>query len=723
MRNNQIEIKIDPSNSMAEALEKAETALTQSTYAKEKGEYVESKEVAIETAIVDSGEAKINASESLSQATTALTTANQANSVANDASIIANEAKITSTNTQNQLNNIVIESGTSDAETIQARGGFPVLSERLDSVTAQLDETSTQITDLEANKADKTEVNSLATEKADKTYVDTVVQGNNLAYKESYDTLALLQTAYPTGDTYNHAVLSDDMIYTYVNSVWTSTGIQANGTGISTNSVTPDKTTFASVLLSENIFNKTDITTGYSVSAVNGTLYVKTAFSVSGLIEVKPNTLYDASSMDRYAEYDANEVFVQGSQTKPFTTSATTKYIRIAFADININTLMVVEGSALPLTYVPYSQKTKINNLYLDEGDVKPIIFDGDKLKSSFIVTEENPSFLYRDSVNMFNKDTVTLDKRLSTINTTVDDVNNTISDYIEVLSESPYSVTEGSYTHFFDANKQFISGHGTGITTFTTPSLTKYIKITVRKVKLLVFMLVPGSVVPLETDYVPYNKYSFTENINIAKDIKHFDGKALAFNGDSIVENGSYMVSEIKNRLGFASATNYGIGGTAYTVRTAPYDANAISVRYTEMADTFDVICAMAGTNDFSSIEVTLGTMADRGTNTFYGALHTTFSGLVAKYPTKKLAVFTMPPRYNQHSSVNGETVFQYADAIMEVASYYSIPSCDMLRNSQLRPWDATNKALYISDGLHPETPLGYDLMLPRMVEFLKTV
>ena len=65
--------------------------------------------------------------------------------------------------------------------------------------------------------------------KASTSYVDTKTQANNLAYKESYATLSALQTAYPTGDTFNHVVLADGMIYTYANSAWTNTNVVANG--------------------------------------------------------------------------------------------------------------------------------------------------------------------------------------------------------------------------------------------------------------------------------------------------------------------------------------------------------------------------------------------------------------------------------------------------------------------------------------------------------------
>ena len=69
-------------------------------------------------------------------------------------------------------------------------------------------------------------------------------QAANLAYKESYATLTALQNAYPTGNQYNHVVLSDGMIYTWANNSWVNTQIQANGTGIADNSITLRNTVF-----------------------------------------------------------------------------------------------------------------------------------------------------------------------------------------------------------------------------------------------------------------------------------------------------------------------------------------------------------------------------------------------------------------------------------------------------------------------------------------------
>lgn len=118
---------------------------------------------------------------------------------------------------QTQINDLVLDAGESNQEVAQARGGHQVLNDRLNSIDSQL------------------------AQKPDKDYVDTVVQASNTAFKESYDTVESLEAKYPNGDNFNHAVLSDGMIYTWVDNKWTNTGIQANGTGVADGTVTNEK--------------------------------------------------------------------------------------------------------------------------------------------------------------------------------------------------------------------------------------------------------------------------------------------------------------------------------------------------------------------------------------------------------------------------------------------------------------------------------------------------
>lgn len=92
-------------------------------------------------AIVDSSEAKEDAIKALAKSLSA--------------EQIAQLAQLKSDETQQQLDNIIIESGTSDAEVLQARGEYPLLKDRLDSTTQQLSEKEEDIQVLNDKKMDK----------------------------------------------------------------------------------------------------------------------------------------------------------------------------------------------------------------------------------------------------------------------------------------------------------------------------------------------------------------------------------------------------------------------------------------------------------------------------------------------------------------------------------------------------------------------------------------
>lgn len=82
------------------------------------------------------GTDKIN--QSIDQSNEAITKANSADSKADNAVQTANQANTKSDDTQQQLNNIVINNGQSDAEVLQARGTYSVLNERLQATDEQL---------------------------------------------------------------------------------------------------------------------------------------------------------------------------------------------------------------------------------------------------------------------------------------------------------------------------------------------------------------------------------------------------------------------------------------------------------------------------------------------------------------------------------------------------------------------------------------------------------
>lgn len=107
--------------------------------------------------------------------------------------------------------------------------------------------------------------------------------------------------------------------------------------------------------------------------------------------------------------------------------------------------------------------------------------------------------------INKFNKNTVTLNKKIDQSNVITDDNNYFISDYIRVNSSETYCYNLGIsfYTCFYDKYKNFIIG-GTYDVSFTTPANAKYMRMSATKIRLDVLMISKGSTPP--STYVAYS-------------------------------------------------------------------------------------------------------------------------------------------------------------------------------------------------------------------------
>ena len=484
--------------------------------------------------------------------------------------------------------------------------------------------------------------------------------------------------------------------------------------------------------IGKNLFNKDDILPNKTMSATTGAITDSEAHYLSHKFYTNAGETFVTnipSGNDFIIVYyvDTNDNVISYHNTtndsNVFTTPPGTSYFRFRGGMAYLNKTQVESGSDIH-DYEPYGliKISRIPNNSISRDKVDFIIVN--KKEGTFEELGEVNSTVHLNKE--INLRTGTLEDSEHYITFEINNLENVDAIFSEWLTSSSGETTTHYPMVFFDSKGSLLKVFRQG--TLINESIGGRAGINVE-------LPIDTSKAYVSTSTTNYNfdrtrlylqNYRYELNGVVAssgtpQEVKSpFEGMSLAVTGDSIMAR-TYFSNELQKRLGFEDVTNYAIGGTAYTVRPAPYDTNAISVRYTEMADNHDVIAVWAGTNDFSSA-VGLGNMTDRETDTFYGALHTTFNGLVEKYPTKKLVVLTMPPRYNKVNS-KGETVFQYADAIREVAAYYAIPSLDILRNSQLRPWNEANKTAYISDGLHPNAPEGYDLILPRIVEFLKTI
>ena len=177
----------------------------------------------------------------------------------------------------------------------------------------------------------------------------------------------------------------------------------------------------------------------------------------------------------------------------------------------------------------------------------------------------------------------------------------------------------------------------------------------------------------------------------------------------------------------GIREVRNYGISGTRIARQIPPdiYCCDAAFVdRYTGMAEEADLVLVFGGTNDYGHGNAPFGTMADRTEETFCGACHRLFAGLIARYPSARIVVMT--PMQREGGSVpcpnTGLPLLAYVDALREIAGQYSLPVLDLYREAGICVDDPAQRELYCPDGLHPNDA-GAARIASRLEAFLRAL
>lgn len=218
-------------------------------------------------------------------------------------------------------------------------------------------------------------------------------------------------------------------------------------------------------------------------------------------------------------------------------------------------------------------------------------------------------------------------------------------------------------------------------------------------------------------------------------------EGAKINFLGDSITEGvGTSNVENVfhavlKRNAGLAEARNYGIGGTRFALQTGTpqrpkdnwVDINSFCERFDKMDDDADAVVVFGGTNDYGHGDAPMGTFECRTPDTFYGACHYLFSGLIKKYLGKPIVIMTPLHRSSENSKLGYEvkgyyTLKEYVDVIREVAEYYSLPVFDLFKESGLQPEIKEIKETYMPDGLHPSDK-GNAVIAEKLEKFLKAL
>lgn len=135
------------------------------------------------------------------------------------------------------------------------------------------------------------------------------------------------------------------------------------------------------------------------------------------------------------------------------------------------------------------------------------------------------------------------------------------------------------------------------------------------------------------------------------------------------------------------------------------------------------DAVVVFGGTNDYGHGNAPIGTFSDRTPDTFYGACHDLYTKLINKYPGKPIVIMTPLHRLteNEIKIKHGVTVTlkTYVDIIREVAEFYSLPVCDLYKNSGIQPIVPILMEKFVPDGLHPNDA-GHELIAQRLENFL---
>lgn len=199
--------------------------------------------------------------------------------------------------------------------------------------------------------------------------------------------------------------------------------------------------------------------------------------------------------------------------------------------------------------------------------------------------------------------------------------------------------------------------------------------------------------------------------------------GLKINFLGDSITQGSGASCADtiyhavLAKEAELAVARNYGIGGTRFALQKGTekrpkddyVDVNSFCERFDQMEEDADVIVVFGGTNDYGHGDAPIGKFEDTTPDTFYGACHYLFRGLIRKYLGKPIVIMTPLHRLGELNvpdcKVEGDygSLKEYVDIIREVAEYYSLPVLDLFANSGLQPDIKEIQETYLPDGLHP--------------------
>lgn len=283
---------------------------------------------------------------------------------------------------------------------------------------------------------------------------------------------------------------------------------------------------------------------------------------------------------------------------------------------------------------------------------------------------------------------------------------------FIEIAESQNYSSNLTGGKAFYDASYDYLEGDS-----FNAPADAKYIRASGTMEDLEEGMLVIGNQIPEE--YIPYGTAAKISIMYVPAN--KWAGLKIGLLGDSITAGVSttriwweYANAEwnASIELNAVSGTEIGTSGTFPTPFTE---------RYSDFSEDLDLIIVFGGVNDFTH-GVPLGLDGSNDSADFFGAVSNLCSGLISDYPNTRIAFFTPIQQNNYNANGEGDTLEDYANAIIKVCGRYGVPVLDLYHESGLCPSISANYNAFMSDGTHPKAE-GHNRMSQRIRTFISNL
>lgn len=368
---------------------------------------------------------------------------------------------------------------------------------------------------------------------------------------------------------------------------------------------------------------------------------------------------------------------------------------------------------------------------------------------------EIQKEFSYEYSSNIFDKETMTRNVAINTSGALFNDTTNTKSttDFIPVNSGEKYGVfaftenskvTPSTYRIYgYDADKRptaaypNLSYSTSNVGNFTINDGDKYIRVAMQNAIFdgynVMICRTDGISFPTYEEYkqttlLSYCDYARTADIDALKK-KKFTGLKWAIIGDSYSDASVLTYADyryfnwIAEKTGIVVSQNLAKAGSGYkrleddgtNEHSFPQQANLID------ADT-DIVTVFGGGNDCSQ-DYAIGDYNDTtSTTTLCGAMNATISRIYNHAPNAKIIMFAPTPwsAYYPYASDEGGKMKELTEALRKVCEYRGIQYVDLFHCTGLRPQNATFRAEYYYDTVHPNNK-GHKWLYPFILDAMK--